>query len=475
MDQSPGGDGGNKKRAAARQLSKDDDPDAEEDDHPGGVGGTFQRASDAVLATRRMVKVKRTASTAIGPNPFAGISLAAPAAPATFAAGTSPPAPSASPATAATSTEPEILEESALAPAGAEVAKGVAGEKDGGSESSVEGGAIDVTGAAPEGDDGKETGTEDNGKVEQEADGEVAATVLEVVADKQAENGSNGEPANDTPKPKDAEFSISGAQSFQLASSSTNAFGSFAGSFGLGFSSSSFNVANNSTSTGLSSFSFGSATGFGTGSTGAFPSLSTVFGNSNGASPFQLFGSSANSTLSPSADGSGTFRTVALQEVPVETGEEKERAVFSSDATLFEFLKDGGWKERGKGELKVNVSEDSTRTARLVMRSKGNFRLLLNANLFPDMKLNRMENRGVSFACVNSVTERQDGLVTYAVKMRDSGLVGDFLTAVESYKGRSQNSAQLKTPENSPKASVDHPKPFEGSSAPDADKKGEET
>ncbi len=80
-------DTGSKKRAASRQISRDDDPDVEEDVVPLQTG-TFLKASDAVLANRRIVKVRRTSSVGGGggvgaaPNPFASVRLVPPVVPA---------------------------------------------------------------------------------------------------------------------------------------------------------------------------------------------------------------------------------------------------------------------------------------------------------------------------------------------------------------------------------------------------------
>ena len=42
---------------------------------------------------------------------------------------------------------------------------------------------------------------------------------------------------------------------------------------------------------------------------------------------------------------------------PLTTGEEEEESVFKTEGTLFEFFKDGqGWRERGRGELRLNKS-----------------------------------------------------------------------------------------------------------------------
>ena len=63
---------------------------------------------------------------------------------------------------------------------------------------------------------------------------------------------------------------------------------------------------------------------------------------------------------------------------------------------------DGTWKERGKGELRVNVAKEEPCRARLVMRSKGNLRVLLNASLQAFVTCTKMDGqRGASFPAVN--------------------------------------------------------------------------
>ena len=64
------------------------------------------------------------------------------------------------------------------------------------------------------------------------------------------------------------------------------------------------------------------------------------------------------------------------------------RHVRAGDGVLFEYI-EAQWRERGRGELRVNVAGGGQ--ARLVMRQRGNLRLLLNANLFPGMKLTPMD------------------------------------------------------------------------------------
>ncbi len=88
------------------------------------------------------------------------------------------------------------------------------------------------------------------------------------------------------------------------------------------------------------------------------------------------------------------------------------------------------------------------------MRSKGNLRLLLNANLFPDMKLTKMDNQGVTFVCANSAGEAKVGLTTYAVRMKDSAMAADFLASVQIHKG--EQNTEPRTPESSLKAALNN-------------------
>ncbi|RHN82513.1 putative nuclear pore complex, NUP2/50/61 protein [Medicago truncatula] len=71
-----------KKRAAERELTRDTPLDDEEDDTD-LEAGTFKKASDEVLATKRIIKVSRRQQNNSDPssNPVAGIRLAAPTVP----------------------------------------------------------------------------------------------------------------------------------------------------------------------------------------------------------------------------------------------------------------------------------------------------------------------------------------------------------------------------------------------------------
>ncbi len=86
-------------------------------------------------------------------------------------------------------------------------------------------------------------------------------------------------------------------------------------------------------------------------------------------------------------DGIKPALAVLPPELETVTGEEDEQVLWSGEGTLYEF--DQTWKERGKGELKINKGPG--RAARFVMRQKGQHRLLMNANLWAEMKATPMD------------------------------------------------------------------------------------
>ncbi|XP_022724889.1 nuclear pore complex protein NUP50A-like [Durio zibethinus] len=442
-----------KKRAAGREISRDKPGLDDEEDSSEQETGTFKRASDEVLANRRIVKVRRnqTTSTASS-NPFSGIRLVPPTEP-TVTSGASPESSTNTEvkAEAPIASEKEVSEDGKIG-----VNKSERTEDGNNQQSDKKTDEMEPESAKSESENIKlSENKKDEAVSDAVADKESADDKGSDVVNEETQKEANDEkPAggvqtededkkddktvnadNKDKSSKNADSTAEGASlsSFQQLSSSQNAFTGLAGT---GFS--------------TTSFSFGSTAK--DGSTSSVPLFglkndqpSIGFGlSTNGNS--SLFNTSGTSIVSK-REGSG-FR--AMQEVPVETGEENEKVVFSADSVLFEFI-DGGWKERGKGELKVNVSTTGAEKARVLMRARGNYRLILNASLYPDMKLTNMDKRGITFACMNSTGEEKEGLSTFALKFKDASIVEEFRAAVMAHKGKA--TAVLKTPENSPKAS----------------------
>ncbi|OSS47666.1 hypothetical protein B5807_07315 [Epicoccum nigrum] len=68
--------------------------------------------------------------------------------------------------------------------------------------------------------------------------------------------------------------------------------------------------------------------------------------------------------------------------IPTETGEEHEVTAWVGRAKLYTMDGEGkerGWKERGVGNIKLNVTKEEPKKARFVLRADGTHRLILNA------------------------------------------------------------------------------------------------
>lgn len=439
-----------KKRIADSQITKDN-PEFDDDTSESEIG-TFQKASEEVLATRRMVKVRRPPPvSSSSSNPFAGIRLVS---------STEPNVKEVAQVEFQNFTDVAVLEESNSANAkdgeDNKIKSGIlfdelngTGESDKYSDCNT--GAMEATsneieiitaveGVSQSSETAVDVTCDKNGadaklrdmtnkKSTEEADGLVVEKPKDVCEETRKESGKMF--ANEVEETKKGEAEdnnmkeSSGAastfSSFRHLSSNQNAFTCLSGT---GF--------------GNSSFSFGSASSF--------------VNSNNGISSLPLFGFSGTDAVKTGTDGAPP----TLQEIPVETGEENEKSVFTADATLYEYL-DGSWKERGRGEIKVNTSVSGEK-ARLVMRARGNFRLILNASLYPDMTLANMDKKGITFSCINIAGEGRAGLTTCALKFKDSSFVDEFSGVVTEHKGK--KAIELKTPENSPKDSDEQREDF---------------
>lgn len=308
--------------------------------------GIFSRASEQVLKQRKIVRARRPGAAAVagGPtapasaNPFANVQLAPGGAAATPSANpfagislVKPPSPAA---------EPEAKQQAASTAAPAPVTADKEGE--------------------PESKDA--TADKESEPVKAAEDAEPPA------ADKPAAGGF-GALSSTAPG-----LSFGSSGGFGALSSSAGGFGGFASA--------------------ASGAAFGAPAN---GSSGAaFSFLAAPPASEGGASAPSVFGTATATGTALFGGDAPKHATAELPaEVPVSTGEEAEQSVFTGDGILFEFDAGKQWRERGRGQIKVNV-DPAKGQGRLVMRQKGNLRLLLNANLWPEMQVTRMDGGVVS-------------------------------------------------------------------------------
>ncbi|XP_069128179.1 ran-binding protein 3-like [Argopecten irradians] len=108
-------------------------------------------------------------------------------------------------------------------------------------------------------------------------------------------------------------------------------------------------------------------------------------------------------------------RRLEYKEVEVKTGEEDESNVLQSTGKLFVF--DGHnqtWIERGRGLLRINDQSSSGSSefqSRLVMRTQGSLRVILNTKIWPGMTIERASQKSLRI----TATDGEDGVRVFLI------------------------------------------------------------
>nr|XP_035142728.1 ran-binding protein 3 isoform X5 [Callithrix jacchus] len=101
-----------------------------------------------------------------------------------------------------------------------------------------------------------------------------------------------------------------------------------------------------------------------------------------------------------------TARKCLLEKVEVITGEEAESNVLQMQCKLFVFDKASqSWVERGRGLLRLNdmaSTDDGTLQSRLVMRTQGSLRLILNTKLWAQMQIDKASEKSIRITAMDT-------------------------------------------------------------------------
>uniref|UniRef100_A0A672HHS8 Ran-binding protein 3 n=1 Tax=Salarias fasciatus TaxID=181472 RepID=A0A672HHS8_SALFA len=101
-----------------------------------------------------------------------------------------------------------------------------------------------------------------------------------------------------------------------------------------------------------------------------------------------------------------TAKKCILEKVDVKTGEESESNVLQMQCKLYVFEKTAqSWIERGRGSLRLNdmaSTDDGTLQSRLVMRTQGSLRLILNTKLWPQMQVDKASEKSVRITAMDT-------------------------------------------------------------------------
>ncbi|RCK54624.1 Ran-specific GTPase-activating protein 2 [Candida viswanathii] len=133
------------------------------------------------------------------------------------------------------------------------------------------------------------------------------------------------------------------------------------------------------------------------------------------------------------------YKQVDLAPVEQTTGEEDEISHFNCPAKIFELdlaKMNEGWKERGVGPLHLNQSKVDQKKVRLVMRSQGLLRVVLNYKITADTEL--LKGLGASltpekFLRLNSVSP-EGTPIQYLLKFGSGNLRDELIEKIESLK-----------------------------------------
>lgn len=123
--------------------------------------------------------------------------------------------------------------------------------------------------------------------------------------------------------------------------------------------------------------------------------------------------------------GTGIFSNA--DQVDVHTGEEDELTMYVTKGKLFaDADRSQTWKERGKGTFKINVGRKNTRSARLVMRTDGALRLILNVAVIPNMNVIITGDKYIRFVGI------EEGMpVLFLLKVKDSTVASEVVHGIE--------------------------------------------
>ncbi|XP_007952645.1 ran-binding protein 3 [Orycteropus afer afer] len=149
-----------------------------------------------------------------------------------------------------------------------------------------------------------------------------------------------------------------------------------------------------------------------------------------------------------------TARKCLLEKVEVITGEEAESNVLQIQCKLFVFDKASqSWVERGRGLLRLNdmaSADDGTLQSRLVMRTQGSLRLILNTKLWAQMQIDKASEKSVR---VTATDTEDQGVKVFLISAssKDTGqLYAALHHRILALRSRVEQEQEAKTPAPEP-------------------------
>lgn len=136
---------------------------------------------------------------------------------------------------------------------------------------------------------------------------------------------------------------------------------------------------------------------------------------------------------------------IKLAPVKNTTGEEDEKSHFNSTCKLFELSLDNiseGWKERGLGQIHLNQSYTNPNQVRLVMRSHGLLRVILNTKITSTTEFFKGSEATLNpgkYLRFNSINNNKP--VQYLLKFSNQNLRDELVSKIDDLKQQISDSA----------------------------------
>lgn len=150
-------------------------------------------------------------------------------------------------------------------------------------------------------------------------------------------------------------------------------------------------------------------------------------------------GSVDNKPESQTSTTTKQFQQVDLNPVEQTTGEEDEKSLFTSNAKLFELELSKiseGWRERGVGPLHLNQSKRDAKQVRIVMRSQGLLRVILNYRIVKNTEVMRGLEASLApgkYLRLNSLNS-EGKPIQYLVKFANEKLRDELVSKIDELK-----------------------------------------
>ncbi|CAI5757862.1 unnamed protein product [Candida verbasci] len=131
------------------------------------------------------------------------------------------------------------------------------------------------------------------------------------------------------------------------------------------------------------------------------------------------------------------YKQVDLTPIEQTTGEEDEKSLFNCTAKLFELNfknMSEGWKERGVGPLHLNQKKSDNSLNRLVMRSNGLLKVILNYKLTKETEVLKGLESSLTpgkYFRLNSINESKEP-IQYLLKFSNEDIRNELIEKIES-------------------------------------------